>query len=502
MDPERWRRIEEIYHLACAQSANDREALLDRACGADLALRQEVQSLLDQSAPTQALLAIQNTAPPTAVGTDVPANRSGQRFGVLVLESRLGSGGMGEVYRARDTRLQRNVAIKVLHAAAAGAEEVKRRLLREARAAAALDHPNICPIYEVGDADGVSFIVMPCFEGETLAARIARCGASRPMSDDEAGCIAIVLQIAAALAEAHRHGIVHRDIKPANVMLTSHELVKVLDFGLASAASQPTRETTVLDSTALPGVVAGTVPYMSPEQVRGEPVDVRTDIFSLGVVAYQLLTGERPFTRPSMADMISAILTLEPDGLRDQNRISSDLRRILRKCLEKQRADRYPTMDELMAELSSVRDRRLGLPALVVAGARVPAPPMIAAAACWDLLYRSTRAPAARRPASCSTRGEKLTDPDNQAAVMESVERASKATVLRVVDPYTAKAIQGWTRRLRRCDLPMPADEIGDAARDELERSASPAKHAGMQVEFGGGLVTEEPRSPPRASAS
>jgi len=302
--------------------------------------------------------------------------RTGQRLGAFELQSHLGAGGMGDVYRAWDTRLQRHVALKILRTAGTGGDDTKRRLLREARAAAALDHPNICPIYEVGETDGVSFIVMPYLDGETLAQHMTR---TPETSSDQGDSIAILSQVAAALAEAHRHNIIHRDIKPANIMVTSQRIVKVLDFGLAAATSQPTDDTTLVDSTLLPGIVGGTVPYMSPEQIRGEPLDTRTDIFSLGVVAYELLTGHHPFMRATTADTMSAILSHAPDRF-DRGGTRSAVRRILHKCLEKNRSDRYATVDELLADLERSRGDRRRADIGAHRGAPVPAPPIVAAA--------------------------------------------------------------------------------------------------------------------------
>src|SRR5262245_13108120 len=219
---------------------------------------------------------------------------------------------MGEVYLAEDTRLGRRVAIKLLPAQAGTDEQARKRLLREARAAAMLDHPNICAVYEVGEEEGHRFIVMQYVDGETLAARIKR----QPLELSEA--LAVAVQIADALQEAHARGFVHRDIKPQNIMLTSRGQAKVLDFGLAKTM----REAAVADSQAETvsllteaGQIIGTVLYMSPEQVKGEELDSRSDIFSFGAVIYELVSGRQPFTAGSTAEIFSAILTRDPQPL-------------------------------------------------------------------------------------------------------------------------------------------------------------------------------------------
>ncbi len=191
---------------------------------------------------------------------------------------KLGAGGMGEVYLAEDTQLDRKVAIKLLPPESTADEQAKRRLAREARAAAKLDHPNICAIYEVAEEDGHNFIVMQYLEGETLAGRMT----GKPLELGE--CLNIAVQVSDALAEAHSHGIIHRDIKPANIMLTARRQAKVMDFGLAKVVRERTLTDTTAETESLltePGAIIGTVPYMSPEQVRGESLDARSDIFSL-----------------------------------------------------------------------------------------------------------------------------------------------------------------------------------------------------------------------------
>jgi serine/threonine protein kinase/Flp pilus assembly protein TadD len=267
---------------------------------------------------------------------------------------KLGRGGMGEVYLAEDTRLGRKVAIKFLPPEVATNENSRQRLLREAQTAATLDHPNICAIYEVGQEGGYSFIVLQYIEGETLAARIKR---HLPELRES---LAIAAQAADALNEAHARGIIHRDIKPENIMLTTRGQVKVLDFGLAKVLrdpgiAEPDAETGTLLS--MPGMVMGTVPYMSPEQVRGEDLDCRSDIFSFGAVLYELLSGRRPFEAKSTAEVISAILTKDPSPINRSSLAHSGgaEERLIRKCLEKDAAQRYQTMGDLISDLAQIR---------------------------------------------------------------------------------------------------------------------------------------------------
>jgi len=274
---------------------------------------------------------------------------SGSRLGAYRIISLLGSGGMGEVYLAEDTRLLRKVAIKFLKAESVTDEQAKTRLLREAQAAARLDHPNICAIYEVGEAQGLSFIVMQYVEGETLAARMARTRL------DVDAALAIATQVTAALSEAHRHAIVHRDIKPQNVMLSPRGHVKVLDFGIAQVAAPLASDGATASLLTATGMIAGTVPYMSPEQLRGEQLDHRSDIFSFGIVLHEMITGAHPFSAASAVETISAILAHDPPPLqRDTPTASAELRRIARKCLEKDRERRYQTPRDLVIDLENL----------------------------------------------------------------------------------------------------------------------------------------------------
>jgi serine/threonine protein kinase len=265
----------------------------------------------------------------------------------------LGAGGMGEVYLAEDTKLDRKVAIKFLSAESAMDKGAKKRLIREARAAAKLDHSNICSIYEVDEEEGRSFIVMQYVEGETLAKLIAR----QPLELREA--LDIAVQMADALAEAHSRGIIHRDIKPQNVMVTARGQVKVLDFGLAKLVQQPqVTESEAATQSLLtdPGLIIGTVPYMSPEQLRGEALDARSDIFSFGSVLYEMLSGRTPFSSVTAAETISSILTREPTTLvRYAPGLPEELQRIVRKCLAKDKRLRYQSARDLLIDLSNLR---------------------------------------------------------------------------------------------------------------------------------------------------
>ncbi len=354
MTPERWKQIEELYHGALQHEPKDHVAFLNQACQGDEDLLREVESLLALEQHAETFIeapALEATARDLAE----PQRQSlvEQQLGPYKIQSLLGAGGMGEAYLAEDKRLGRKVAIKFLAPEFVADEQARRRLLREARAAATLDHPNICAIYEVGEDASHCFIVFQYIEGETLATRLRR----QRLEPREV--LAVVAQVANALAEAHARGIVHRDIKPENIMLTTRGQVKMLDFGLAKVTRDrdtigSEAETASLLST--PGVVMGTVPYMSPEQVRGEQLDGRSDIFSFGVVFYELLSGRRPFEAKSMAEIIAAILTKEPPPLPGlAPAVWPRLDSLVQKCLKKDPARRYQTMGDLVLDLEPIR---------------------------------------------------------------------------------------------------------------------------------------------------
>ena len=280
----------------------------------------------------------------------------GAHLGPYEIFAPLGAGGMGEVYRARDARLGRDVAIKVLPASFSSDPDRLRRFEQEARAAGALNHANILAIYDVGTHEGSPFLVTELLDGETLRERLR----SGPLPLRKA--IDVAVQVARGISAAHEKGIVHRDLKPANLFLTTDGRVKVLDFGLAKL-NQP--DSTIAGDTQTPtktvgaetetGVVLGTVGYMSPEQVRGRPADARSDIFSLGTILYEMLSGERPFQRDSSADTMAAILKEDPPGLSHEGRkIPPGVERVVRHCLEKDPVDRFQSARDLAFDLETL----------------------------------------------------------------------------------------------------------------------------------------------------
>ena len=295
MTPERWQQIDQLYQAALDQEAADRSKFISRACADDLELRREVESLLvahEQAGSFIAEPALRSAA--RLLASDQAKSLIGTTLAHYRIESVLGAGGVGEVYLALDTRLNRKVALKLLPASLNNYADQLGRFEQEARAASSLNHPNIITIHEIGEVDGRHFIVTEFADGETLRGYMTKTG----MTVGEV--LDVAAQIASALQAAHEARIVHRDIKPENIMVRRDGVVKVLDFGLAKLTPQQlgTVDAQGLDQSKVrtsPGMVMGTVGYMSPEQARGEPVDERTDSFSLGVVIYEMVTGRTPF---------------------------------------------------------------------------------------------------------------------------------------------------------------------------------------------------------------
>jgi eukaryotic-like serine/threonine-protein kinase len=354
MSPERWQQVERLYYAALAQEPDARTTFLASACAGDESLRREVAALLAEGERIGSFMEPRGAGAPDAPdAVDAPQpSLIGQTVGHYRIFSLLGKGGMGEVYLGEDTALRRKVALKLLPAALTADRERLQRFQQEARHASALNHPNIITIYEFGQTGAAHYLVTEYIEGETLRRRLA----AGKMDLNEA--LDVAAQVASALAAAHTAGVTHRDIKPENVMLRPDGLVKVLDFGLAKLTGTRNEEAeTVQDNSqsTAPGLLMGTVSYMSPEQARGLKVDHRTDIFSLGVVLYEMLAGRRPFEGATASDVIAEILRDEPAPL-DQSQPGSplELEQTLSRMLAKDREARYQSAAELLVELQRI----------------------------------------------------------------------------------------------------------------------------------------------------
>ncbi|MDZ4257448.1 MAG: serine/threonine-protein kinase [Gemmatimonadales bacterium] len=341
-----WDRLELLLEAATGKTRAERDAFLDQQ-QLSPALRAELESLLDREGSAARLFGVMAASIPKPVPDDLevgeetslsPDHLLGQQVAHYRIVARIGCGGMGMLYRARDTRLEREVALKFLPAHLCLDPDAKRRFMIEARAAAAIDHPGICTVHEVGETDdGRCFIAMALYEGETLKERIAR--GPLPVAE----VVTITTRIGRALAATHSRGIIHRDIKPANIILTRDGGLKLLDFGIAK-----------LPDTAItiPGTTPGTVAYMSPEQVRGEPVDGRSDLWALGVVLYEMLVRTRPFRGSADTSMIHDILHCVPQPVAElRPDTPPHLSRVVFRLLQKDPAARTSCADELLADL-------------------------------------------------------------------------------------------------------------------------------------------------------
>ena len=375
MERDRWEQIERLYYAALEREPGARDAFLDEACAGDAELRREVAGLLACDVSNDSFIqspAIEIAARAMAAGPliEVSSNpmeslNMGYQIDVYQLLAPIGRGGMGEVYVALDTRLGRKVAIKFLPAAFTTDADRAHRFAREARAASALNHPNIITVHEIGEATtengSMRYIVTEYVEGETLRQRMESMPGRR-MKPQEA--IDIAMQIAAALSAAHEAGVTHRDIKPENVMVRRDGIVKVLDFGLAKQTESASpvvdsQATTMARNITDAGVVMGTPRYMSPEQARGDKVDARTDIFSLGVALYEMITGRAPFTGTTPAEVSAAILRDSPPPLAEcAPDAPPEMERILGNALRKDRDERYQSVKELLSDLKDLTEER------------------------------------------------------------------------------------------------------------------------------------------------
>ena len=354
MNPEKRQAADELFHQVVGLPTEQRTAYLDEHCD-DPEVRAEVVKLLAFDAERGSLLTVEvpgGDLPETVATTDgdpaadpsvvSPGTVVGNRYRVLEL---LGHGGMGAVYLAEDSQLGRQVALKFLAPELARDQDQRRRFLKEARSASALNHPNVCIVYEVGEVDGRPFMAMEFIEGRNLAARIHQ--GSLPTDE----ILEVAVQIADALDAAHSKRIVHRDIKPANISINNRGQVKVLDFGLAKRVDE-----SVEGGETRPGTILGTPAYMSPEQALGQPVDPRSDLFSLGAVLYEMVTGRQPFRGDNFADVVNNIVHAQPEAMARFNYdVPQELERITRKCLAKNPEERYQTVRDLLVDLRNLR---------------------------------------------------------------------------------------------------------------------------------------------------
>jgi eukaryotic-like serine/threonine-protein kinase len=351
MEPERWRKISGIYEALQQRPVAERAAFVREMCGDDASLLRELESLLKQEGAAAMFLEQPAVRVTLHTDEDRSAVAVGRRIGDYELTALIGTGGMGEVYLARDLKLERQVALKFLSSDLTRDPGRVARFGQEARAASALNHPNVCTIHAIGETPkGRHFIAMEHVAGETLRARLDR----GRLQVGEA--VEMAIQIASALAAAHAAGIVHRDLKPENVIVRPDGLVKVVDFGVAKLAPTTAHATRSAVSTET-GVVVGTVPYMSPEQARGLEVDARTDIWSLGVMVYEMVTGRCPFEGQTSSDVLAAILDRDPAPINQFTaEAPGELQRIVRKALRKSRDERYQVMQDLLLDVRALRN--------------------------------------------------------------------------------------------------------------------------------------------------
>ena len=361
MQSERWQTCTDLFNVAVEQPPDERAAFLERSCDGDEALRRKVELLLKYHDTSGDFIMLPAFKAAPELLADDPETLIGQHLGCYRVDAVAGVGGMGVVYLAWDERLGRKVALKLLPQSMVANEADLERLKREARTASALNHPNIVTIHEIGEADSTHYVATEFIEGITLRERMTK----GPIPPNEA--LDIAAQVASALCIAHRAGIVHRDIKPENIMLRPDGYVKVLDFGIAKLTQHETLDTTTMlraQPATQHSMVLGTTRYMSPEQAMAQQVDARSDLWSLGVVLYEMLAGRAPFEGDTATDVIAAIFDRNPQPLKDSAPIvPRALRSVVNKSLRKDPAKRYQTGEEMLSELRAIKEKADGIAA-------------------------------------------------------------------------------------------------------------------------------------------
>jgi len=533
MTSDRWEEINRLYSAAVDLEEKERPTFLEKACDGDQELRREVESLLAYDQQAQQLLdrpAMQMAAEKLA---GEPPSLVGRKLGPYQIQVVLGAGGMGEVYKARDTRLNRTVAIKVLPRLLSERADLRQRFEREARAIASLNHPNICALYDIGRQDGIDFLVMEYLEGETLSKRLKK----GPLPT--AQLLRTAIEIATALDQAHRHGVTHRDLKPGNIMLTKSG-AKLLDFGLAkhralsptanppSSLSPLARGTpggqdagepgagTETKSLTEEGMILGTLEYMAPEQVEGKQADSRTDIFAFGVLMYEMATARKAFEGESKASLAAAILTSEPPAItKIQPLTPRALNRLVKRCLAKDPEDRWQSARDLTSELKWIAEAGGTLALSEAAGLKPIAAVRRREQLAWALAVilliaaivsvfsylQVIRAPAPAviseilPPEKTQFVGPPVLSPNGDAVVFTATDESGKSMLwVRSFDSLTAQPLAGteggtspfWSANGRRLGF------FADGKLKILELSGGPARVVADAPVTGGGSWNRE----------
>ncbi|MEJ2111479.1 MAG: serine/threonine-protein kinase, partial [Acidobacteriota bacterium] len=360
MDAERWRKIERIYNIALELEPIERETFLHKACEEDASIREDVLRLLENQKEAGSFMESPAVNLLAGIKTNKESFLPGKQVNSYKIISKIGRGGMGEVYQARDLKLGREVAVKILPEEFAGDMERVARFQREAKLLASLNHTNVAAIYGLEEAAGMQFLVLELVEGEMLSDKIARC----PIPVEEA--LKFSIQMAEGLEAAHEKGIIHRDLKPANVMITSEENVKLLDFGLAKALAEETRSIdsskspTLTEEMTRPDVILGTAAYMSPEQAKGKTVDKRTDIWAFGCVLYEMLTGQAVFQGESVTEILASVLRADINLELLPENVNPKVKEILVRCLQKNPRERYRDIGDVLYDMKQLQSDPTG----------------------------------------------------------------------------------------------------------------------------------------------